>query len=390
MAQEPPITAQDTQPRACPSCGAKVSSRAKTCLSCGADLQAPPEPPPVEPPAPAAPTERKWSPRNILIQVLMTVLGLALLVGIVWGFMTLVNRASTPDPSATPTLESTPTTEPTPGPSNTPAPTPTPLLTVTPIPPRQHTVKAGETLSTIADFYDTTVDALLAINNMSEGDILQVGQVLIIPGEAGPPQPGPNSGTIIHVVQAGETLLGIAQEYGVSMRTIQQLNDIQNAEDIQIGQQLVIPVGPTATPTQGPSPTPTPLAKYSPPALLSPLDAATFEGDETPILLQWAAVALLRSSEWYAVTLERPGSEQSPEEFRTKTTALYVPVELYPAPNDNQRLFKWSVRVVRQIDDPQGSNSIPTYEDFSLPGQVRSFMWIEPPLKPTLTPGPTP
>jgi len=66
---------------------------------------------------------------------------------------------------------------------------------------------------------------------------------------------------VIHVVQEGETLLSIAYEYGVSLPALQATNGIENPLLLQIGQELVIPIGEEATETLPGLllPTPTPL-----------------------------------------------------------------------------------------------------------------------------------
>jgi len=65
---------------------------------------------------------------------------------------------------------------------------------------------------------------------------------------------------IVHVVQQGETLSGIAAEYGVSVEALQAVNGIENPLLLQVGQELIIPTGEEAA--AGTSlllPTPTPL-----------------------------------------------------------------------------------------------------------------------------------
>lgn len=64
----------------------------------------------------------------------------------------------------------------------------------------------------------------------------------------------PTSQAIIHVVQAGETLRLIAEKYGVTIQTLVALNDIEDADVIKVGQELVVSVPPDWTPP----PTPTP------------------------------------------------------------------------------------------------------------------------------------
>lgn len=69
---------------------------------------------------------------------------------------------------------------------------------------------------------------------------------------------------IIHVIQAGETLLSIALQYDVSVSTLQDANGILDPRLLQVGQELIIPrqeeydeaLATTLTPT----PTPLPLA----------------------------------------------------------------------------------------------------------------------------------
>jgi len=92
-----------------------------------------------------------------------------------------------PTPRATLTLHPTPSATPTTGPTASPRPTPTSRptpepATAAPTPaPRTYTVVAGDTLALIAQRFGTTVAALQAANNIDDPDEISVGQVLIIP-----------------------------------------------------------------------------------------------------------------------------------------------------------------------------------------------------------------
>jgi LysM repeat protein len=55
------------------------------------------------------------------------------------------------------------------------------------------------------------------------------------------PIPSPTPLVVIHVVQAGDTLLAIATQYGVTVEEIVELNDLENPDALQIGQELRIP-----------------------------------------------------------------------------------------------------------------------------------------------------
>jgi LysM repeat protein len=81
-----------------------------------------------------------------------------------------------PTPTATPTKSPTPT--PTPKPTVTPKPTPTPTATVK---PKTYIVVAGDTLTRIANRFGVTQAALMAANNITNPNSIQLGQKLVIP-----------------------------------------------------------------------------------------------------------------------------------------------------------------------------------------------------------------
>lgn len=79
--------------------------------------------------------------------------------------------------------------------------------------------------------------------------------------------PAPD-GTIIHVVQYGQTLWGIAEAYGISLADLLTLNGLTEDSAIYPDEQLLIVQGtgetPTPTPTEvltEPTPTPTPTKR---------------------------------------------------------------------------------------------------------------------------------
>lgn len=103
----------------------------------------------------------------------------------------------------------------------------------------QHVVATGDTLSSIAARYGTTVDAIMALNGLSNANLINVGQVLRIPSTttAG----GGSQCAYTHVVRAGEGLYGISARYDVSVSAIANANGITNINILQIGQRLCIP-----------------------------------------------------------------------------------------------------------------------------------------------------
>lgn len=101
----------------------------------------------------------------------------------------LAGGAEDGSPSAVASPTPTPTPRPSPTPTATPSPTPsplpeTPVPTATPAPaptPRSYVVQEGDTLAEIAQQFGTTVEAIQAANGIEDPDLIAVGQVLVIP-----------------------------------------------------------------------------------------------------------------------------------------------------------------------------------------------------------------
>jgi LysM repeat protein len=74
-----------------------------------------------------------------------------------------------------------------------------------------------------------------------------------------PPTPTP----VVYVIQPGDSLSAIADRFGISVEMLSQANGISDPNVIQVGQKLVIP-GPTAIPVATVAPTPTPTPNVPP------------------------------------------------------------------------------------------------------------------------------
>lgn len=107
-----------------------------------------------------------------------------------------------------------------------------------------YTIKAGDTLSSIAARYNTTVAKIAAANNITNTNLIRVGQVLTIPGTSTTPPPAT---TTNYTVKAGDTLTSIAARYNTTAAKIAAANNITNINLISVGQVLKIP-GTTPTP----------------------------------------------------------------------------------------------------------------------------------------------
>ncbi len=100
----------------------------------------------------------------------------------------------------------------------------------------EHVVAAGETLFSIARRYGTTVDAIAHANGIPDPRQIYAGQRLVIPGALGPVE-----AWTTHVVMPGETLQGIARQYGLDWQTVARANYLIHPTLLTVGQTLQIP-----------------------------------------------------------------------------------------------------------------------------------------------------
>ena len=99
-----------------------------------------------------------------------------------------------------------------------------------------YVVKSGDTLFSIANKFNVTVQAIKNINNLSS-NILNVGQELVIPKEETPSTSGE---FINYTVKAGDSLYKIAKEYNTTVNAIMNVNNL-TSNALQVGQVLKIP-----------------------------------------------------------------------------------------------------------------------------------------------------
>lgn len=115
-----------------------------------------------------------------------------------------------------------------------------------------HVVQPGETLSSIADQYGVSVDALASANDIANPNIIYTGETIVIgdpnanyTAEAASATSAP---AVTHVVQPGDMLSVLAQTYGVALTALAQSNNIANPNAIYVGEVLTIPAVPLAQP----------------------------------------------------------------------------------------------------------------------------------------------
>lgn len=106
-----------------------------------------------------------------------------------------------------------------------------------------HTVRYGETLSTIAVYYGVTVYDLLAANpQIVNPNLIYYGTVIFIPNYHTPYTPPPQTYCrFYHTVKYGDNLINLGIWYGRSPYVIAEANNIYNLNRIYAGQTLCIP-----------------------------------------------------------------------------------------------------------------------------------------------------
>ena len=104
-------------------------------------------------------------------------------------------------------------------------------------------VKSGDSLYSIARKFNTTVDELKRLNNLSS-NLLNIGQVLRLP--TGKPTQVVPSDTDTYIVKSGDNLYAIARKYNTTVNEIKSLNNL-GSDILSVGQILKIP---TVTPSQ--------------------------------------------------------------------------------------------------------------------------------------------
>jgi membrane-bound lytic murein transglycosylase D len=118
------------------------------------------------------------------------------------------------------------------------------------VPPREmyvtHRVRRGQTLSTIARRYGTSVNAIVRANNLRSRHRIRAGQRLKIPTRGAPVPPAIASGgqatSTTYRVRRGDNLWKLASRYGTTVERIKRDNGL-TSDRLAIGQRLQINTG---------------------------------------------------------------------------------------------------------------------------------------------------
>ena len=95
-----------------------------------------------------------------------------------------------------------------------------------------YTVKKGDSLYQIANKYNTSVSAIMKLNNLTS-NILNIGQVLKIPSVSN------GNATMTYVVKKGDSLYSIAKKFNTTVDSIKKKNNLKS-NTLSIGKELII------------------------------------------------------------------------------------------------------------------------------------------------------
>jgi LysM repeat protein len=376
-------SSENTQATICPTCGTRLSSDAARCVVCGTSLSG---------------TDRRVARRRFqqitldLPVALAAVAVFALIsAGITYGATQFLGQVAG-DATPTSTITLTPTLTWTPSPTATE----TPAISATPLPPIEYTVVEGDTCGGIAFFFDVSVRSIINLNNLGTQCILSIGQRILIPQPTPTVTPVPTATLapaeateaacekIEYTVQANDTLIGIAQNYNVSMQGIKDYNGL-TTDNVFEGQLLLIPL---CERLGGPTPTSTVPPPYPAPNLLLPKDGEPFNLTNDTVTLQWASVGSLRDDEFYRVAVEDITEASIGEGRETlidyvTDTKYIIPVDFRPV-GPTPHVLRWWVETVRLSGSTPGGD--PRYVSAGAASLKRVFTWSGAASEPTPLP----
>jgi LysM repeat protein len=382
------MSPETTSTKLCPTCGTRLTENATRCVVCGSEFSATPKP---KAKSDKAVQGARMPEVTLSLPVALAVLAGFLVIGAGTLYFTLQGTHQIQAPTVIPSPTITTTLTPTP--TDTLIPTDTPTLT--PQPPVEYTVQAGDSCGAIASLYNSSVTAIISLNNLnSTCTNLAIGQKIKVPLPTPTQLPPPTATleaaaatrsaceTVKYTVQANDTLSTIASNYAVSIPAIKDFNGL-STDSVFVDQTLTIPLCMRAA-TPGPSPTPTTPPPYQAPNLLLPADGAPFTLANDTITLQWASIGTLRNNENYQVTVEdvTSGTGRKLVAYMTDTKYI-VPITFRPQ-DSTSHVMRWSVVTVRQTGTDDQGNPIWTMAGAaSLP---RTFTWTGSGIAPTSTP----
>ena len=103
-----------------------------------------------------------------------------------------------------------------------------------------HIVKSGDTILSISKFYSINKDLIIKLNNLKDENYIFVGQNLIISESTENLSKQSDLINNYHIVQIGENLTDISNNYKLNVGYLIGINDLKNPDSIKVGQKLFL------------------------------------------------------------------------------------------------------------------------------------------------------
>ncbi|OGO18294.1 MAG: hypothetical protein A2Z14_03780 [Chloroflexi bacterium RBG_16_48_8] len=353
----------------CPTCGTRVTENATRCVVCGTEFRKGSGKKSKKTRAQITLS----LPVAILLLVLFTLLSAGLTYAAVR--LSPAPEQPTPTPSPTTTPTQTVTLEPTFTPTPEPTFTPLPPIEYVVAEGDTCVVLAffyNVSVRSIIELNNLGVECLLPINQTilipqpTPTPTPQATQTLS-PAEA----TDAACQKVNYTVETNDTLSSISENYQVSMQAIKEYNGL-SSDTVFDGQILIIPLCERVS--FGPTPTNTPPPPYPAPNLLLPQDGAVFTLANDTVTLQWASVGQLLENEYYQVTIVdiTDGTGLRKIVDYVNDTKYIIPSSFRPA-ESAPHIIRWWVTTVRDLGIT--SSGDPQFDSAGAESIKRDFTW---------------
>lgn len=185
------------------------------------------------------------------------------------------------------------------------------------------------------------------------------------------------AGTIRYTIRAGDTLSLIAQRFNTTVASLLALNPGLNPSRLRVGAVILVagsPADANATPT--PPPTSTAAVQMDAPVLVGPATGSSYNGEDAIILLNWQSSGALADSIAYLLEIgyRIGGNFDWRSSEVTTTTGWRVSNQLYgKAEQETGRRYSWRVTMVSVTVDSSGR--ITAIQRVSPASETREFLW---------------
>jgi LysM repeat protein len=203
-----------------------------------------------------------------------------------------------------------------------------------PLPTAPYTIKSGETLSEIAERFGTSTERLIQLNQISDPNMVVAGTRLAIPGRPSSAPAARSSATPRnakeHVVRSGENLSTIADSYGLTVEKLVAINKISDPNMVVSGTRLKLQAPPPVkAPAKAAAKAPAqaaakPVAQPKPKPVVTPAAQSTATVQPTPQATPQPAAAAPAAAQ--AVATAQPTSRIAAATTGTAATAATTAV----------------------------------------------------------------